>query len=55
MSHLCARARGRRPADDGRGSSGAATGTRAVDGRDVARRRWAHGRRADEAGTPGHR
>ena len=39
VSPVSARARGRRPADDGRERSGAATDERAVDGRDAARRR----------------
>ena len=48
------RARGRRPADDLQGRRGAATDARAVDGRHGVRRRWAHGRRAEEEGRPGH-
>ena len=46
----CVPVRVRRPADDGQGRSGAATDARAVDGQHGVRRRWAHGRRAEEAG-----
>ena len=49
MGLTCVGARGRRPADDGRGRSGAPTDERAVDGRDAAWRRWAHGRRGGPA------
>ena len=49
----CVPVRVRRLADDGRGRSGAATDARAVEGPHGVRRRWAHGRRAEEAGRPG--
>ena len=51
VSPVRARARGRRPADDGRGRSGAATDERAVDGR-MRLGGAEHCRRADDAGTP---